>query len=154
MFCWVCYVARCNDENVFLSVSLRAVCDRARSCSYAERIANCVFSTTGEGRDYERNWAGHHLPQPGWDHRDALYVTTSNALIHWNLHGYKIFWLPFKSYINSHNILDIAKIHFFIIFLDAFYENLKKLREEDDYIVKIISTPLLNRVSGLECAKR
>lgn len=118
MFFWICYVARCDDEHVFLSMSLRAVCNRARSCSYAERIANCVFSTTGEGRDYEHNWAGHHLPQPGWDHRDALYVTTSNALIHWNLRGYKIFWLPFKSYINSHNKLDIAKIHsFFRCFL-------------------------------------
>ncbi|KAK7147357.1 hypothetical protein R3I94_010009 [Phoxinus phoxinus] len=39
---------------------------------------------------------------------------------------------------------DIIEMHY------AFYENLKKLREEDDYIVKIISTPLLNRFSGSE----
>lgn len=55
--------------------------------------------------------------------------------------------------LNSHNRLDINKKKI-ILFLDAFYENLKKLRQENDYIVKIISTPLLNRVSGLECAKR
>ncbi len=41
--------------NIFLSVSLRAVCDRARSCSYAECIADCVFSSAGEGRDYEHD---------------------------------------------------------------------------------------------------
>uniref|UniRef100_A0A8C1IZ32 Rho guanine nucleotide exchange factor (GEF) 1b n=1 Tax=Cyprinus carpio TaxID=7962 RepID=A0A8C1IZ32_CYPCA len=34
---------------------------------------------------------------------------------------------------------DIIEMHY------AFYENLKKLRQEDEYIVKIISTPLLNR---------
>ncbi|XP_039536170.1 rho guanine nucleotide exchange factor 1b isoform X3 [Pimephales promelas] len=39
---------------------------------------------------------------------------------------------------------EIIEMHY------AFYENLKKLREEDDYIVKIISTPLLNRFSGSE----
>lgn len=53
LFCWICNVAGCN-EHVFLSVSFRAVCDRARPCSYAERIADRVFSSTGEGRDYER----------------------------------------------------------------------------------------------------
>lgn len=30
---------------------------------------------------------------------------------------------------------------------DNFYENLKKLRLEDNFIVKLISTTLLNRVS-------
>ncbi|XP_067304728.1 rho guanine nucleotide exchange factor 1 isoform X3 [Pseudorasbora parva] len=39
---------------------------------------------------------------------------------------------------------EIIEMHY------AFYENLKKLRQEDDYIVKIISTPLLNRFSGSE----
>uniref|UniRef100_A0A8C1SSL1 Rho guanine nucleotide exchange factor (GEF) 1b n=1 Tax=Cyprinus carpio TaxID=7962 RepID=A0A8C1SSL1_CYPCA len=39
---------------------------------------------------------------------------------------------------------DIIEMHY------AFYENLKKLRQEDEYIVKIISTPLLNRFSGSE----
>ncbi|XDV40296.1 hypothetical protein PO909_009410 [Leuciscus waleckii] len=39
---------------------------------------------------------------------------------------------------------EIIEMHY------AFYENLKKRREEDDYIVKIISTPLLNRFSGSE----
>ncbi|KAM9436305.1 rho guanine nucleotide exchange factor 1 isoform 1-T1 [Clarias gariepinus] len=32
----------------------------------------------------------------------------------------------------------------------TFYENLKKLRQEDDYVVKNISTPLLNRFNGSE----
>ncbi|KAK9961143.1 hypothetical protein ABG768_008951 [Culter alburnus] len=39
---------------------------------------------------------------------------------------------------------EIIEMHY------AFYENLKKLRQENDYIVKIISTPLLNRFSGSE----
>ncbi|XP_073781199.1 rho guanine nucleotide exchange factor 1 isoform X24 [Danio rerio] len=39
---------------------------------------------------------------------------------------------------------DIIEMHY------VFYENLKKLREEDEYIVKTISTPLLNRFSGSE----
>lgn len=39
---------------------------------------------------------------------------------------------------------EIIEMHY------AFYENLKKLRQEDEYIVKIISTPLLNRFSGSE----
>lgn len=39
---------------------------------------------------------------------------------------------------------DIIETHY------VFYENLKKLREEDEYIVKTISTPLLNRFSGSE----
>ncbi|KAK2903011.1 hypothetical protein Q8A67_007724 [Cirrhinus molitorella] len=39
---------------------------------------------------------------------------------------------------------EIIEMHY------AFYENLKKRRQEDEYIVKIISTPLLNRFSGSE----
>ncbi|XP_050986526.1 rho guanine nucleotide exchange factor 1b isoform X3 [Labeo rohita] len=39
---------------------------------------------------------------------------------------------------------EIIEMHY------AFYENLKRLRQEDEYIVKIISTPLLNRFSGSE----
>ncbi|XP_062841545.1 rho guanine nucleotide exchange factor 1b isoform X2 [Trichomycterus rosablanca] len=39
---------------------------------------------------------------------------------------------------------DIIDIHY------AFYENLKKLREQDGYVVKTISTPLLNRFKGSE----
>ncbi|XP_016141815.1 rho guanine nucleotide exchange factor 1-like isoform X8 [Sinocyclocheilus grahami] len=39
---------------------------------------------------------------------------------------------------------EIIEMHY------AFYENLKKMRQEDKYIVKIISTPLLNRFSGSE----
>uniref|UniRef100_A0A8C1XKG6 Rho guanine nucleotide exchange factor (GEF) 1b n=1 Tax=Cyprinus carpio TaxID=7962 RepID=A0A8C1XKG6_CYPCA len=42
------------------------------------------------------------------------------------------------------NLDEIIEMHY------AFYENLKKLRQEDEYIVKIISTPLLNRFSGSE----
>lgn len=38
-----------------------------------------------------------------------------------------------------------------IILSDAFYENLKKLRQDDDYVVKQISTLLLNRVSTVIC---
>uniref|UniRef100_A0A673FJ97 Rho guanine nucleotide exchange factor 1-like n=1 Tax=Sinocyclocheilus rhinocerous TaxID=307959 RepID=A0A673FJ97_9TELE len=39
---------------------------------------------------------------------------------------------------------EIIEMHY------AFYENLKKMRQEDKYIVKFISTPLLNRFSGSE----
>ncbi|XP_052433901.1 rho guanine nucleotide exchange factor 1 isoform X6 [Carassius gibelio] len=39
---------------------------------------------------------------------------------------------------------DIIEMHY------AFYENLKKQRQEDEYIVKKISAPLLNRFSGSE----
>ncbi|XP_016301406.1 rho guanine nucleotide exchange factor 1 isoform X2 [Sinocyclocheilus anshuiensis] len=39
---------------------------------------------------------------------------------------------------------EIIEMHY------AFYENLKKQRQEDEYIVKIISMPLLNRFSGSE----
>ncbi|XP_026084313.1 rho guanine nucleotide exchange factor 1-like isoform X2 [Carassius auratus] len=39
---------------------------------------------------------------------------------------------------------EIIEMHY------TFYENLKKQRQEDEYIVKIISTPLLNRFSGSE----
>ncbi|XP_073703893.1 rho guanine nucleotide exchange factor 1 [Garra rufa] len=39
---------------------------------------------------------------------------------------------------------EIIEMHY------AFYENLKKQRQEDEYIVKIISTPLINRFSGSE----
>ncbi|XP_058602332.1 rho guanine nucleotide exchange factor 1b isoform X3 [Onychostoma macrolepis] len=39
---------------------------------------------------------------------------------------------------------EIIEMHY------AFYENLKKIRQENEYIVKIISTPLLNRFSGSE----
>ncbi|XP_030639281.1 rho guanine nucleotide exchange factor 1 [Chanos chanos] len=42
------------------------------------------------------------------------------------------------------NLDEIFDMHF------AFYENLKKLRQEDDFIVKNISTTLLNRFSGSE----
>uniref|UniRef100_A0A8C1AGA9 Rho guanine nucleotide exchange factor (GEF) 1 n=1 Tax=Cyprinus carpio carpio TaxID=630221 RepID=A0A8C1AGA9_CYPCA len=51
---------------------------------------------------------------------------------------------------------DIIEMHYFdgpsnyVYKNNAFYENLKKLRQEDEYIVKIISTPLLNRFSGSE----
>ncbi|XP_036414402.1 rho guanine nucleotide exchange factor 1b isoform X2 [Colossoma macropomum] len=39
---------------------------------------------------------------------------------------------------------DIIDLHY------AFYENLKKLRQEDGFVVKTISTPLLNRFNGSE----
>ncbi|KAF5904333.1 rho guanine nucleotide exchange factor 1 isoform X5, partial [Clarias magur] len=39
---------------------------------------------------------------------------------------------------------EIIEMHY------AFYENLKKLRQEDDFVVKNISTPLLNRFNGSE----
>ncbi|XP_053083861.1 rho guanine nucleotide exchange factor 1b isoform X2 [Pangasianodon hypophthalmus] len=39
---------------------------------------------------------------------------------------------------------EIIEMHY------AFYENLKKLRQEDEYVVKNISTPLLNRFNGSE----
>ncbi|XP_043116917.1 rho guanine nucleotide exchange factor 1b isoform X3 [Puntigrus tetrazona] len=39
---------------------------------------------------------------------------------------------------------EIIEMHY------AFYENLKKLRQGDEFIVKTISTPLLNRFSGSE----
>ncbi|XP_052003728.1 rho guanine nucleotide exchange factor 1-like isoform X4 [Xyrauchen texanus] len=42
------------------------------------------------------------------------------------------------------NLDEIIEMHY------AFFENLKKLRLEDEYIVKTISTPLLNRFSGSE----
>ncbi|XP_051574615.1 rho guanine nucleotide exchange factor 1b isoform X2 [Myxocyprinus asiaticus] len=42
------------------------------------------------------------------------------------------------------NLDEIIEMHY------AFFENLKKLRQEDKYIVKTISTPLLNRFSGSE----
>ncbi|XP_051999465.1 rho guanine nucleotide exchange factor 1-like isoform X2 [Xyrauchen texanus] len=42
------------------------------------------------------------------------------------------------------NLDEIIEMHY------AFFENLKKLRQEDKFIVKTISTPLLNRFSGSE----
>ncbi|XP_053468058.1 rho guanine nucleotide exchange factor 1b isoform X2 [Ictalurus furcatus] len=39
---------------------------------------------------------------------------------------------------------EIIEMHY------AFYENLKKLRQEDNFVVKHISTPLLNRFNGSE----
>ncbi|KAF4075940.1 hypothetical protein AMELA_G00224700 [Ameiurus melas] len=39
---------------------------------------------------------------------------------------------------------EIIEMHY------AFYENLKKLRQEDNFVVKNISTPLLNRFNGSE----
>ncbi|XP_026856903.2 rho guanine nucleotide exchange factor 1b isoform X2 [Electrophorus electricus] len=42
------------------------------------------------------------------------------------------------------NLDDIIEMHY------AFYENLKKLRQDDGYVVKMISTPLLNIFNGSE----
>ncbi|KAI4883625.1 hypothetical protein NFI96_012917 [Prochilodus magdalenae] len=42
------------------------------------------------------------------------------------------------------NLDDIIDMHY------AFYENLKKLRQEDGFVVKSISTPLLSRFNGSE----
>ncbi|XP_076868856.1 rho guanine nucleotide exchange factor 1 isoform X3 [Brachyhypopomus gauderio] len=42
------------------------------------------------------------------------------------------------------NLDEIIEMHY------AFYETLKKLRQDDGYVVKIISTPLLNRFNGSE----
>ncbi|KAF7691884.1 rho guanine nucleotide exchange factor 1b isoform X2 [Silurus meridionalis] len=42
------------------------------------------------------------------------------------------------------NLDEIIEMHY------ALYENLKKLRQDNDFVVKIIGTPLLNRFSGSE----
>lgn len=47
-----------------------------------------------------------------------------------------------------------ALIKLEIILSDAFYEHLKKLRQDDDFVVKNISTLLLNRVSNVMCPNK
>lgn len=55
-----------------ISLTLRVVCDGARPRAHAECSADRVLEASGERGTHDRHRAGHHLPQPGRDHRHAL----------------------------------------------------------------------------------